>query len=175
MMEQRQLKEHEIPLVWTIDRRELIERIYYHEGGALILRDERYDMGGWPPGEAESATPKLMDCFARGGWFHGVFDGGALVAAAVVDSKFLGRGGRKLQLSFLHVGRDQRGHGLGRELFDLAKAEARRRGASHLYVSATPSESTVGFYGAQGCVLCSEVDAELFELEPLDIHFEYPL
>lgn len=168
----RLLQEPEIPLLWTIDRRELIERIIYHEGGQLVPREERHDMVGWPPGEPENATPKLRECFARGGWFHGEFDGEQLAAAAVLDSKFLGRGGRQLQLSFLHVGHGHRGRGLGRKLFELAKEQARQRGASHLYVSATPSENTVAFYRSLGCELAQELDPELFEMEPLDIHFE---
>jgi hypothetical protein len=42
-----------------------------------------------------------------------------------------------------------------------------------MYISATPSENTVNFYQYLGCVLTEEVDAELFELEPEDIHLEY--
>ena len=44
-----------------------------------------------------------------------------------------------------------------------------------LYVSATPSENTILFYLSFGCKLASEVDPELFALEPEDIHLELVL
>jgi hypothetical protein len=47
--------------------------------------------------------------------------------------------------------------------------------ARRLYISATPSENTVNFYLRQGCVLARQIDPELFELEPEDIHLEYDL
>jgi hypothetical protein len=43
-------------------------------------------------------------------------------------------------------------------------------GARKLYVSATPSVSAVGFYRNRGFELAEEVNKELFELEPEDIH-----
>jgi hypothetical protein len=48
-------------------------------------------------------------------------------------------------------------------------------GARRLYISATPSENTVGFYTHLGCVITREVDPALFELEPEDIHLEYAI
>jgi N-acetylglutamate synthase-like GNAT family acetyltransferase len=70
------------------------------------------------------------------------------------------------------VSRRRRGAGLGLTLFEKAVARARALGARRLYVSATPSESTVGFYLRRGCRVTDDVDAELFELEPEDIHLE---
>ncbi|MCA9000487.1 MAG: GNAT family N-acetyltransferase [Planctomycetes bacterium] len=175
MTQGRPLQKQEIPLLWTIDRRERIERIGYHTPAGIEFREERYDMGGWPPGEAEKGESMLRECFDRGGWFRGEFNGERLVAAAVLDSRFLPGEGRRLQLSFLHVGHGARGRGLGRKLFELAAAEARARGATHLYISATPSENTIGFYRGMGCCVTARVDPELFALEPLDIHFECPL
>jgi hypothetical protein len=60
-------------------------------------------------------------------------------------------------------------------LFALAAAEARRRGARQLYISATPSEHTVQFYQRQGCTLTLTPDPELYALEPDDIHFVFDL
>jgi N-acetylglutamate synthase-like GNAT family acetyltransferase len=61
---------------------------------------------------------------------------------------------------------------LGTQLFELAKAAARERGASRLYISATESENTIKFYLRLGCVLTKDLDPELFKLEPKDIHLE---
>jgi hypothetical protein len=47
--------------------------------------------------------------------------------------------------------------------------------ARALHHSATPSENTIHFYLGLGCAVTQEPDAELFELEPEDIHMEYTL
>ncbi len=52
----RELRRDEIAQIWKIDRREVIENVYYLENGALILKPEHYDMQGWPPGAALGAT-----------------------------------------------------------------------------------------------------------------------
>ena len=171
----RELRREEVQGVWSVDRSEVIDAVYYHQGGELVLRPEHYDMKGWPPGEAEHYGPILLDCYDRGGTFYGAFDGHGLVGAAVLESRFIGRERDQLQLKFLHVGRSHRGSGLGRTLFHKAVARARERGARRLYISSTPSENSVGFYLGLGCRLTKEVDPELFELEPGDIHMEFDI
>ena len=168
MMSLRDLVRREIEQVWSIDRGEVIEGFYHLEGGILVHRPQHEEVSGWPPGEAEKYTPILLDCFDRGGWFHGAFDDARLVGAAVLESRFIGNG--LLQLKFLHVSRAYRDRGLGARLFELAKTTARQRGATGLYISATPSEHTVNFYTGLGCVVAEEPDPELFELEPEDVH-----
>ncbi len=175
MIEGRELTRTEIARLWDIDRREVIDNIYYFENGGLVLKPEHYDMQGWPPGEAELYTPILLDCFDRGGWFHGLFDGELLVAAAVLESKFIGPHKDLLQLKALHVSCAYRGRGLGRQLFELARTKARALGAKGLYISATPSEHTVHFYMRLGSSLTPTPDPDLFALEPEDIHLECPV
>jgi predicted N-acetyltransferase YhbS len=77
-----------------------------------------------------------------------------------------------LQLSFLHVGRDHRGLGLGVELYEAAQTVAADFGAAGLYISATPSEHTIDFYRRRGCRVTPLPDPELLALEPNDIHLE---
>ena len=175
MITTRQLAREEIKFLWTIDRSEVIEALYHVENGQLVRHSEHHDVHGWPPGEPEKYTPGLEACHDRGGWFHGLFDDRRLIGAAVLDSRFIGPDRDQLQLAFLHVSRSYRDRGWGRRLFDAASAEAKRRGAVHIYVSATPSEHTVRFYLRMGCSLAREPDAELFALEPEDIHFECTL
>jgi predicted N-acetyltransferase YhbS len=168
----RELTRAEVSRIWDIDRREVIDNIYYYEHEELVLKPEHYDLQGWPPGEADLYTPLLLDCFDRGGWFYAVFDNEQLIAAVVLESKFIGPHSDLLQLKQLHVSSSWRGRGLSRQLFDLAKSRARARGARGLYISATPSEHTVNFYMRLGCTLASALDPELFALEPEDIHLE---
>jgi predicted N-acetyltransferase YhbS len=168
----RRLRREEIGLLWTIDRGEIVERIYDLRDGALVLRPDFFDIRGWPPGEPEKYTPLLEASFDRGGVVLGVFDGPRLVGAAVIDTRRLGPLRDLVQLSFLHVGQDQRRLELGTQLFEAAQAVAAELGAGGLYVSATPSENTVDFYQRRGCRVTAEPDPDLFALEPEDIHFE---
>ncbi len=50
--------------------------------------------------------------------------------------------------------------------------KAKELGAKKLYISATPSKNTVNFYMHLGCNLASEINPELYQLEPDDIHLE---
>jgi predicted N-acetyltransferase YhbS len=171
----RSLQRDEIHLLWQIDRREIIENIYHLRDGKLVLEPEYFDMQGWPPGEAEHYTSILANCYDRGGIFWGVFEDEQIVGAAILENKFIGSKHDILQLKFLHVSRDQRKHGLGSRLFSLAVEKAKSLGAKKLYISATPSENTIKYYMKLGCVLASEIDPELFALEPEDIHLEYKI
>lgn len=169
----RLLERAEIPLIWQIDRREIVENIYYLENGALVLKPEYYDIPGWPPGEAEIYTPLLVECFDRGGTFYGAFENEHLVGVSVLESKWIGSQKDTLQLKFLHVSRDFRRQGIASTLFRMSVEKAKSLGARKLYISATPSEHTVNYYKGLGCGLATEIDPELFALEPEDIHLEY--
>ena len=174
-MEIRELERHEIRHIWSIDRAEVVDKVYYREGDELVLKPERHDVKGWPPGEPERSDPILLDCFDRGGTFYGAFEGEVLIAATVLESRFIGPENDQLQLKFLHVSLRHRESGLGRTLFGKAVARARELGARRLYISATPSENTVRFYLRRGCRVTDKVDATLFELEPDDIHMEFDI
>ena len=169
----RFLQRDEVPLVWQIDRSETIHNIYHLRDGKLVLVPDYFEAQGWPPGEAELYTPILLDCFDRGGTFWGAFEDGKIAGVAVLESKFIGSKNDTLQLKFLHVSHKQRKQGLGANLFNLAAEKAASLGAKRLYISATPSENTINFYMRLGCVLSTEINPELFTLEPEDIHLEY--
>ena len=171
----RQLTRPELPAIWTIDRSEVIDNIYYFRDGKLVLEPEHYNAQGWPPGEQEHYHPHLEDCFARGGHFWGAFNEEKLVGVAVLEATFIGSKSNTLQLKFLHASKAYRKQGLGRRLFSLAAEQAKIMGAAKMYISATPSENTVNFYFHLGCQLAEEVDPELFAFEPEDIHLEYKL
>lgn len=171
----RLLQREEIPLIWQIDRREIVENTYSLKNGRLVLRPDYFDIQGWPPGEEELYTPILIDCYDRGGMFWGAFENDQLVSVAILESKFMGAQRDTLQLKFLHVSRDYRKRGIASTLFNLAVEKAKALGAKRLYISATPSENTVNYYLGLGCVLAMELNAELLALEPDDIHLEYEI
>jgi GNAT superfamily N-acetyltransferase len=171
-MQIRTLERREIELVWTIDRRERIERIYRLEAGELRLEPHAVDVPGWHPETRRTMTPWLYENFDRGGLLYGAFEDEQHVGVAPLDTIWRGRRGDLLQLEFFHVSRDYRGRGIGVALFDHARAAARARGARGLYISATESENTVHFYQRRGAVLLDTPDPELYAREPEDIHLE---
>jgi GNAT superfamily N-acetyltransferase len=79
------------------------------------------------------------------------------------------------QLAALFVDRAHRQQGIATALTDVVIRLARGDGAQELYVSATPSESAIGFYTSQGFTLAQPVNSELYEQEPDDIHLVRPL
>jgi GNAT superfamily N-acetyltransferase len=168
----RELQRDEVGAVGSIDRSELIENIYTLADGVLVMHPERYDMRGWPAGEAEAAQVSLLECYEHGGWLYGLLDEDRLVGVADLDNRFIGPHHNLLQLKFLHVACSYRDGGLGRRLFEMARRLARQKGAAGLYISATPSEHTINFYLGLGCRPVSVPDPELWALEPEDIHLE---
>ena len=175
MLHERNIEREELSLLGQIDRKEIIEQLYSLENGQLKLYEERFDMLGWPPGEAEHNALVHAKCFERGGWFRGVFDGSLLVAVAVLDSVFLATERPALQLKFLHVSHDYRGRGFAGGLFYKACERAKEVGAEEIHISATHSRNTVDFYLRLGCKLLHKPDPELVRLEPEDIHLYYKL
>jgi predicted N-acetyltransferase YhbS len=169
----RLLQRAEILLIWEIDRREIVQNTYVLQDGKLVLKPDYFDIQGWPPGEAELYMPMLLDCYDRGGMFWGAFEDDVLIGVAILESKFIGSQHDTLQLKFLHVSRDVRRQGLGSRLFNLAVEKAKSLRAKKIYISATPSENTVNYYLGLGCVLATEIDSDLFALEPEDIHLEF--
>ena len=169
----RELAREEIETIWEIDRSETIDNVYQLQDGELVLRAEHLDVAGWDPCEPGLYGPILYDCFDRGGTIYGAFEGSEMVGEAALESRFIGKARDQLQLVSLHVSSGQRRRGLGRTLFERAVERAREMGARRLYISSTPSENGVGFYLHLGCEVTGEVDRELFELEPEDIHLEY--
>ncbi|HYX12668.1 MAG TPA: hypothetical protein VE817_11805, partial [Candidatus Acidoferrum sp.] len=71
----RRLRRDELPLAWTIDRREIVERVFDLRDGQLVSRPDPFDIRGWPPGEAKKLGPIFEATLDRGGAFLGVFDG----------------------------------------------------------------------------------------------------
>ena len=47
-MSLRLLQREEIPLIWQIDRREIVENIYHLREGRLVLEPDYFDIQGWP-------------------------------------------------------------------------------------------------------------------------------
>jgi GNAT superfamily N-acetyltransferase len=157
-MQIRRLDRAEIPRIWEIDRSETYERVYVVRDGALELVDAPFTVRGWHPQTIADDTPKLERIFDRGGVFLGAFAGEAIAGVAVQDGD---------RLQYLYVGAPYRGTGLGSRLFEAAVAHAP---AGRVVISATPTQNTVDFYFARGCVLDPSPDPAALAAEPDDVH-----
>jgi GNAT superfamily N-acetyltransferase len=102
-----------------------------------------------------------------GGIALGAFARGRLVGIGVVVPHF--RPGIA-QLAFLHVSAPLPATGIGTRLSEQLEQIARGVGDSDMVVSATPSGNTVRFYLGRGFQPVTEPLAELFGLEPEDVH-----
>ena len=69
----------------------------------------------------------------------------------------------------IQVDKDFRGRGIGRILWEKAVEEARLNEAKELYISACPSEETIGFYRAMGAEGTDNPIISIASDEPYDL------
>jgi ribosomal protein S18 acetylase RimI-like enzyme len=165
----------ELPRLDEIDRSEVIEALYRVERGTLVKDDKHIDVPGWLPGDGDHSVGS-MRAFATehlAARAEGIMalSGDKLRGIALVGFQL---SPETAQLALLHVSREARRTGVARSLCRRCYDLARVRGARQIYVSATPSNSAVGFYEAEGFRLTTP-DPALFALEPEDIHMLRPL
>jgi GNAT superfamily N-acetyltransferase len=167
----RQMQPHELDRIRDIDRSEAIRTGYRQEGRAIVAFDVNWDDDGWLEGEGDHSFDRMI----RGarcqldldGTAFGAFDGERLAGIAIYRPRLTETMG---QLALLHVSNGYRRLGVASRLYDEVLRMARADGATHLYVSATPTESAVGFYLNKGFEPTDTPHPELLAEEPDDIH-----
>jgi len=171
----RTIRRSEIEKIKNIDRGEIVDKVFYFDGDQLKLKNEFYDIKSWEVSELERNIEHLYKIFDKGGYLVGYFGGDKLVGVAALDSEFIGKNRDYLQLYFLHVDSKYRRTGIGKKLLRKVANRAKKLMAKKLYISATPSQNTIDFYLNIGCQLVSELNPDLYQLEPNDIHLELSL
>ncbi|MBU0491170.1 MAG: GNAT family N-acetyltransferase [Chloroflexi bacterium] len=162
----------DVPRLAELDRSERVTLNYRMEEGALTGFAVDWDVPRWfAEGDGEHTVAHhvhfCQQHLAQGSQMLGAFDGDTLVGLGTLQPQI--RPGLA-QLAFLHVSRAYRRRGIAAHLVEQLCDEVRRAGATAIYVSATPSESAVGFYRSQGFALTDQPIPELLALEPEDIH-----
>jgi len=154
-----------------LDRSETIRTGYRQEGTELIKMSVHWDDAGWVDGDGEHSYEKMIrgarELLALDGTAIGALDGDRLVGIAIYRPRLTATMG---QLGLLHVSNGYRRQGIASRLFDEVVGLARIDGATELYVSATPTQSAVGFYLSKGFDPTATPDPNLLEAEPDDIH-----
>jgi ribosomal protein S18 acetylase RimI-like enzyme len=167
----KQLENSDIVRIAEIDRSEQVIRGYFYRDGRLEAEEVNWRVPRWFDEGPEHSVPAmigfLVPILQGGGMLWGALDRGSLVGVAVYRPHLTET---MAQLVFLHVSNGQRRQGIATRLTAECVRQARSDGAERLYVSATPSESAVGFYQSQGFQLVEKPHPELYALEPEDIH-----
>jgi len=171
-IEFRELIRTELSRVSEIDRTEHIDVRYDQHGTHLVARRGNWSASAWDTvGHGEHSVASQVHALEHyvdaGGIALGAFVGGRLVGIGVVVPHVRPA---MAQLAFLHVSAPARATGIGSRLCERLARLARDAGDAEMVVSATPSENTVRFYLGRGFQPMAEPLAELFELEPDDVH-----
>jgi predicted N-acetyltransferase YhbS len=173
VMRVRRLRAEDVALVAAIDRSEHVDFAYRVVDGqlqtvpALIAEVAAWNKVGTGPHSVAAEIEFCRSVVARGGVLLGVSDAGGTVGLAIVHPAFEPS---LAWFAFLHVSRLYRRSGVAQALWNAAVEVAVAGGAESIYISATPTESAVGFYLRQGCHLAQPVHPDLFAAEPDDVH-----
>ncbi|SEG71497.1 GNAT family N-acetyltransferase [Paenibacillus sp. UNC499MF] len=153
-----------------IDRSETIERIYTCKDEVLEETKTAHECPNWKEDDYTSIISRYERELENGGTAVGAYDGDTLVGFGVLANTFRGREKDRLQIDLMYVTRDYRRQGIGSRIMKELSEAAVEKGAKYLYISSTETESAVNFYRSCGSAITPEVDEELFEKEPCDIH-----
>lgn len=170
ILDYRLLEKSELKLLSEIDRKEVVNEVYYFKNNNLEIVNEFYNIESWILEELQDYINRLEDIYDRNGTIYGAFDNNTIVGLGALESKFIDKNDDQLKLDMLYISSNYRKKGIGKNLVNLLCKKARELGAKSLYISATPFKNTVNFYFAIGAKLASEINKELYELEPYDIH-----
>lgn len=171
-IEYRWMEPAEMQRLGEIERAEHITRAYLQHGCQLTGIPVDWQAPNWSiTGEHDHSLRHhrsfCRDHLVRGGLLLGAFAAAQLAGIALLQPQLMAD---TAQLAYLHVSRGYRRRGIASTLVNRLFAEARRRGARQIYVSATNSQSAVGFYLRHGFKPVAEPHPELYALEPEDIH-----
>ncbi len=153
-----------------LDRTESVAMLYAVRGGDIVSLGHGCEVAPWTPAQLEEMVAfarRHLEASATG---VAAYAGGRLAGVGILGHAPVRGDARELQLALLHVSREARRRGMAGRLFTELCEVALSRGARRLYISATPSDSALGFYLSRGARLADPVDRELYAMEPEDVH-----
>lgn len=152
----------------NFDRSQEVKRIYVYENSRHILKEQTWTMDWSLDKKREVATDLASDAYIA----YGIWDEEKIVGFVSVVRQLVGS---RMVLDIIQVDRHYRRRGIGRQLWDLAVAEAEKAGAKELYISACCAEETVNFYQAMGAKFTEHPIPEIAEAEPYDMQMVCPV
>jgi GNAT superfamily N-acetyltransferase len=167
----------ELPKLADIDRSERVRTGYEMRDGELVAVEVDWDVPAFfSEGVGEHSLAEQIEfCrghLAAGAVMIGAFDREVLAGIGILTPEI--RPG-VAQLAYLYVSSGYRRTGVASTIIARLTETAQGLGTQQMYVSATPSQSAVGFYRSLGFAPAAEPLPELLALEPEDIHMVLPL
>lgn len=100
---------------------------------------------------------------------------GTIIGFALLSGNIFGGKNAYVDLAEFYVAAPYRRRGIGKILFKKICAEAKKRGAKKLYISAHSAKESIAAYKKYGCVPAAEPDGAHVVKEPFDLQLEYDL
>lgn len=146
----------------NFNRQQKITRIYVKKGDTYVL-EEQPGVMDWSIDKKREVAQDLMD--------SKYISYLAIEEARIIGFMSLVKElvSERMILDLIQVDMDFRGQGIGRRLWRKAVEEARLNGAKELYISACPSEETIGFYKAMGADVTDTPIMSIANDEPDDL------
>ena len=164
----------QLELLENFNRYQEIKRCWRKEDNVWVLKDIAF-IEQWGDEKKSKIVAGFKECIKKGGIIIAVYLNDNLIAFSCIENRLFGSKNEYINLDSIQVSYEFRRHGLGRLLFNNSCEEAKILGAKKLYISANSSEETQAFYKFVGCCETAEINRELFEKEPFDVHMEYSL
>lgn len=162
------MKPDEIERLRELDVSEDGDIVYKWIDGEVVAVPEKWQRHRWGDEECSRRINVIRDELTGGEIVViGAFDGDSLVGLATFRAD-LSPG--MSEFSGLWVSRTHRRQGVATRLAQEVERLAREADSTALYVSGCPSRSAVGFYRSRGFRPTLDVNKELYEREPEDIH-----
>jgi len=168
----REMSRDEVERVRELDVSEDGGVLFKQTGEDIEKFKSEWHRPRWDAAKCKSIAEAIISDLESGGVMLGAFEGELLVGVGVLRSRLEES---VAELSGLWVSRNHRRRGIARHLASDIFRLAKEDGAREVYVSATASESAVGFYMNQGFRPTDKVNDELFRQEPEDIHMRKAL
>lgn len=163
---------NEFKLLKDIDRSEIVNEKYILKNNKLILIKDYYNITSWIDEEVNEYINRMNDIYNSKGLIIGVFDNDKIVGIGALDKNLCGKNKNMYKLDLLYIHHDYRALGIGNKIIEIFKEETKKDNINALYISATPFKNTIDFYLNLGAIVTKELDSNLFDLEPEDIHLE---
>lgn len=172
----RELKEDEITrgLFQSFVRYQEVTACWRFVNGEWVIQQDPF-VDDWTEEEYEFLVQCLKHTLKTNGIVYGAFQEERLKGFASVEGTLIGNKKEYADLTSIHVSKELRGQGIGKELFYLVAQWAKGRGAKKLYISAHSAVESQAFYRSLGCIEAKEYNKEHVASEPCDVQMEYVL
>jgi len=156
------------------ERRQSVKKCWRKSGDGYCLLPVVYTED-WSLSERREMASNILVQLSLGSVAYGAMQDGRVVGFALVINRRFGNENQYVDLAEFYVSAPYRRKGIGKTLFAMSCAAARKFGARKLYVSAHSAEESIAAYKSYGCVLAREINQTLSEKEPCDLQLEFEL